>query len=68
MMSTDYIWANVSKICCNFYAFGQLEIYTIFLHIKNLFYMQMDSDAETGEILGIYFRNKSERGWDFEKN
>ena len=52
-MSTDSIWANVSKICCNFYAFGQLEIYTIFLHIKNLFYMQMDSDAETGEILGI---------------
>ena len=27
----DYIWANFPKICCNFYAFGQVEIYNIFL-------------------------------------
>lgn len=26
----DYTWANFPKICCNFYAFGQVEIYTIF--------------------------------------
>ena len=29
---------------------------------------KQNSDAETGEILRIYFRNKPERGLDFEKN
>lgn len=30
----DYTWANFPKICCNFYAFGQVEIYTIFFLYK----------------------------------
>ena len=38
----DYIWANFPKICCNFYAYGQVEIYTIFFYIKNLFYTQIE--------------------------
>ena len=60
----DYIWANLPKICCNFYAFGQVEIYTIFFCIKNLFYMQIEQRRWNWR----HFRNKSERGWDFEKN